>query len=183
MLNKKPLVIGTFMEKHSTGLTVLQGSGHEDTWPGTDTWWASGSCHSTHSLGWHGWKGGERFGTGIWQLLILAQGAWWHSFTCHRGNQEGNVLAGYLGPASVFVSGSPQFPELQMSLELSRLSFSNVLPWLLMEGRKEGSTRLLYYRVLIEEQNQLTSNANCTHCTPGGKYEPCIVCLRKNMFK
>lgn len=32
------------------------------------------------------------------------------------------------GPASVVLLGCPCFPELQMSLEFSRLAFSNVLP-------------------------------------------------------
>lgn len=62
------------------------------------------------------------------QLVKLAQGA--HSILSHAivAFRQGNFLAGAPGPASVVVSGSPRFPKLQMSLEFSRLSFSNVLP-------------------------------------------------------
>lgn len=109
---------------------------------------------------------GSQPGTGHRQLVKLAQGA--HSILSHAivAFRQGDFLAEALGPASVVVSGSPRFPKLQMSLEFSRLSLSYVLPWLLMEGRTEGSTRLLYYRALIEGQSQQNFTANCRLYTP-----------------
>ena len=75
-----------------------------------------------------GEKRGGRPGTGHRQLVKLAPGP--HSILSHAivAFRQGDFLAGALGPASVVVSGSPWFPKLQMSLEFSRLSFSNVLP-------------------------------------------------------
>jgi len=91
-------------------------------------------------------------GTGHQQLVKLAQGA--HSILSHVtvAFRQSDFLAGAPGIASVVVSGSPQFPELQTSLEYSSIPFSNVLPRLLMEGSTGGSTRLLCYRALIEAQ-------------------------------
>lgn len=94
-------------------------------------------------------RGGLLAGTGHWQLVKLAQGP--HSILSHAivAFRQGEFLARTPGPASVVISGSPQFPKLQMSLEFSRLSFSNVLVRLVMKARTEGSKRLLYYTALI----------------------------------
>ncbi len=164
-----PRSLASSWEEYGTVPALPQGSGQEGTLPGADTWWASGSCHGAHRLGSarERRKGeGRGAGTVHRQLVKLAQGA--HSILSHAivAFRQGNLLARAPGPASVVVSGSPRFPKLQMSLEFSRLSFSNVLPWLLMEGRTEGSTRLLYYRALIEGQSQQNFTANCHLGTP-----------------
>lgn len=158
-----PQYLASSCEEYGTLPTLPQGSGQEGKLPGADTWWASGSCHGAHCLG-RAREGGP--GTGHQQLVKLAQGA--HSILSHAivAFRQGDFLAGAPGPASVVVWGSPRFPKLQMSLEFIRLSFSNVLPWLLMEGRTEGSTRLLYYRALIEGQSQQNFTANCHLRTP-----------------
>lgn len=146
------------------GAPFPQGSEQEGTMPGADTWWVSVCCHAAH---WPGstWEG-RGAGTKHRQLVKLARGT--HSILSHAtvAFRQGVFLAGASGPASVFVSGGPRFPELQMSLEFSRPSFSNVLPWLIMEGRTDGSTRLLCYRALIEGQSQQNFTANCRLCTP-----------------
>lgn len=73
-------------------------------------------------------KRGKRPGTGHRQLVKLARGA--HSILSHaiEAFRQGDFLAGTPGPASVVISGSPPFPTLQISVEFSRPSFSNVLP-------------------------------------------------------
>ncbi len=166
-----PQSLASFLEEYRTVPALPQGSGQEGTLPGADTWWASGSCHRAHCLGRTQERRGRGPGTAHRQLVKLAPGA--HSILSHAimAFRQGEFLARARGLASVVVSGSPWFPKLQMSLEFSRLSFSNVLLWLLMEGRTEGSTSLLYYRALIEGQSQQKYIANCHLCTP---IHPCL---------
>lgn len=84
---------------------------------------------------WAGRQAGEAAGTGRQQLVKLARGCVLHSFTCIVASRRAIFFFFFFflegkppGPASVVLSGSPRFPELQMSLEFSGLSFSNVLP-------------------------------------------------------
>lgn len=159
-----PQSMGCPWEEYETGARFPQGSEQEGTMPGADTWWVSVCCHGAHRPGRA--REGSGAGTKHRQLVKLARGT--HSILSHAtvAFRQGVFLAGAPGPASVFVSGGPRFPELQMSLEFSRPSFSNVLPWLIMEGRTDGSTRLLCYRALIEGQSQQNFTANCRLCTP-----------------
>lgn len=71
-----PQFLAPSREEYRTVPALPQGSGQEGTLPGTDTWWASGSCHGAHWLGRHVREGGKRPGTGHRQLVKLAQGAY-----------------------------------------------------------------------------------------------------------
>lgn len=112
---------------HGTAPALLRGSqgllethdGHLAAVSEPSAWAGRGGC-------WHTEAATGEVGTG-------GRVAFFHM---HCGIQEGNSSSFFVfflagkppGPASVVLLGCPCFPELQMSLEFSRLSFSNVLP-------------------------------------------------------